>query len=209
MMRALRLAILGSSNGTNMLAIISAIENKTLNASIELVFSNKLDAGILSRAQQYNLPTLFLDPKGSTRECYDNTISKELQAREIDLIVLIGYMRVLSTALTEQWQNKIINVHPSLLPDFAGGMDRQVHQAVLDAGSQQSGCTVHYVTEILDGGPILVQKHCPVFSEDTVESLRNRVQALEGLALIESIQKIQEQWCYESVDICFEQARHY
>ena len=101
-------------------------------------------------------------------------------------------MRILSPYFIGRWPHQIINVHPSLLPDFAGGMDRHVHQAVLDSGVKESGCTVHFVTEVVDSGPIIVQKKCPVFMNDTVDTLRERVQSLEGDVLIEAIQTIKE-----------------
>lgn len=183
----LRLAILGSTRGTDMLALITAIAQKQLDASIEVVISNRSEAIILERARAHQIQTEFLSPKNLSREEYDQKISEVLQAHNIDLIVLIGYMRILSNTFVSEWQNKIINVHPSLLPAFAGGMDQNVHQEVLDAGVNETGCTVHYVTEEVDKGPILVQKKCAVLAEDTVESLKARVQQLEGKALIEAI----------------------
>lgn len=181
------LGILGSTRGTDMQAIIDAIQNKTLAAKINLVVSNKQNAFILERARQNNLKTLFVDPKDSSRENYDQIISDSMRENAVDLIVLIGYMRILSKAFVNDWQNKIINVHPSLLPDFAGGMDINVHQHVINAGRKETGCTVHRVTEDIDAGPILVQKKCEVMLDDTVETLKKRVQQLEGQALIEAI----------------------
>jgi len=189
----MRLGILGSTRGTDMLAIIAAIQQKRLSASIEIVVSNKADAVILERAKTHGLPTKFVNPQGLTRESYDNEISDLLRRNKVELIVLIGYMRILSAAFVADWRNKIINVHPSLLPAFAGGMDQDVHQAVLDAGIKETGCTVHYVTEEVDAGPILVQKRCDVLPDDSIESLRTRVQALEGEALIEAIRSFPAQ----------------
>ncbi len=189
-MKTLRLAILGSTQGTDMLALIEAIQQKRLNASIELVISDQAQALILQRARAKNLTTLFIDPQSKTREAFDRELSSLLMAANIDLIVLIGFMRILSSSFVKHWKDQIINVHPSLLPAFAGGMDKNVHQAVLDAGVQETGCTVHRVTEQVDQGPILVQKKCAVRGEDTVDSLKARVQALEGLALIEAIHNL-------------------
>ncbi len=183
----MRLAILGSTNGTNLLSLIAAIRAEQLAATIGVVISNQSKAGILTRAREHQLPAVLIDPQGLTREAFDKAISTTLLEFNIDLIVLIGYMRLLSPSFIEQWQDKIINVHPSLLPQFAGKMDRQVHQAVLDAGVSESGCTVHGVTELVDAGPIIIQKKCPVLKTDTVETLRSRVQSLEGEALIEAI----------------------
>ena len=173
-----------------MLALIAAIEQRVLNATIEIVISNKPAAIILERAKQANIPVAFIDPADLTRSDYDEQVSAMLQKHDVELVVLIGYMRILSPEFVKAWDNKIINVHPSLLPDFAGGMGNAVHQAVLDAGKTETGCTVHYVTEEVDAGPIAVQKRCAVLPDDTVESLKEKVQALEGIALIEAINLI-------------------
>jgi phosphoribosylglycinamide formyltransferase 1 len=183
----MRLGILGSTRGTHLSAIVEAIQQKRLSASIELVISNKSDAGMLARAASYGLPAQFIDPQGLTREEYDHQLSILLQQHAIDLIVLIGYMRILSTAFVTEWKNKIINVHPSLLPAFSGKMDLDVHRAVLAVGVKETGCTVHYVTEDVDAGPIILQKTCAVFENDTPESLKKRVQQLEAAAIVEAI----------------------
>lgn len=183
------LGILGSTRGTDMQAIIDAIHQNELSASINVVISNKTDAFILERARQHNLKAVYADPRGLSREQYDENISQLLRFHQVDMVVLIGYMRILSDSFIDEWRNKIINVHPSLLPAFAGGMDQNVHQAVLDADIQETGCTVHIVTEEVDGGPILIQKKCPVLAGDTVETLKDRVQALEGKALVEVLQR--------------------
>ncbi len=185
-----RLAILGSTRGSNLLPIIKAIDDGLLPARIEIVISNKREALILTRAQEAGLNTQFIDAAGLTREAFDANVSAVLQAHEIDLIVLIGYMRILSAEFVQRWRNKIINVHPSLLPAFAGQMDLAVHEAVLAAGVSETGCTVHYVTEEVDAGPIVLQESCHVAKDDTAESLKQRVQALEGKALVQAIQII-------------------
>jgi len=110
-----------------------------------------------------------------------------LENKEVDLILLIGFMRILSSGFVERWHGKIINVHPSLLPKYAGGMNSDVHESVLAAGDKESGCTIHLVTKDVDCGPILLQKSCPVYENDSVESLRERVQKLEGESFIEVI----------------------
>ncbi|CEG57091.1 phosphoribosylglycinamide formyltransferase [Legionella fallonii] len=186
----IRLGILGSTRGTNMLTLIDRINKRHLSASIEVVISNKSQAMILERAVDYGLNAEFLSPVGLSRSEYDQQISERLLHYHVDLVVLIGYMRILSPEFVTAWHDKVINIHPSLLPAFAGKMDVEVHQAVLDSGVKETGCTVHYVTEQVDDGPILLQKKCPVFSGDTVESLKQRVQELEGLALVEAIQSL-------------------
>jgi phosphoribosylglycinamide formyltransferase-1 len=191
----IKLGILGSTRGTNLLAIIEAINNQSLAASIDLVISNKPNAMILERAKKHGIKTEVILPKKidsaisqlETRNAYDEQISTLLKEHQIELVVLIGYMRILSANFVKTWKKKIINIHPSLLPDFAGKMDLAVHQAVLEAGVSETGCTVHYVTEEVDGGPILLQKRCEVVPGESAELLKSRVQALEGSALIEVI----------------------
>jgi phosphoribosylglycinamide formyltransferase 1 len=186
----IRLGILGSTRGTNLDAIVTAINAHQLAVSIEIVISNKKSAAILERAQSHGLMTQFIDPIGLTREAFDANISDVLKQHAVDLVVLIGYMRILSSTFICRWENKIINVHPSLLPAHAGKMDLDVHQAVIAAGERETGCTVHYVTEQVDAGPIVLQKTCAVLSGDSPENLKMRVQELEGKALVEAIEKI-------------------
>ena len=184
-MSKLRLAILGSTRGTAMTALIEATKTKTLGASIELVISNRRNALILQRAQQAGLTAVFIDEPEQL--LFEQKATLLLRERQIDLIVLIGYMRILTESFVTQWAQRIINVHPSLLPDFAGLRDMLVHEAVLAQGCIFTGCTVHYVTEEVDRGPVLIQKKCKVSAHDTKESLKIRVQTLEGEALIEAI----------------------
>lgn len=183
----IKLGILGSTRGSNLLPILTAIQEQQLQAKINIVISNKADAMILSRAAQYNIAHQFVNANGLTREAYDLQVSQLLLQHQVELVVLIGYMRILSAEFVRTWQNKIINVHPSLLPAFAGKMDLDVHRAVLAAKVTETGCTVHYVTDQLDQGPIILQKKCLVQVNDTPESLKQRVQQLEGAALIEAI----------------------
>lgn len=183
----LKLAILGSTRGSSLTPIVDAIQQGQLQAQINIVISNKSDALILKRAVSYGLSTAFLDPAGLSREAYDRKLSDLLHQHHIDLIILIGYMRIISAEFVQEWKNKIINVHPSLLPAFAGKMDLAVHEAVLTAGVKETGCTVHYVTEEVDAGPVIVQLMCDVLTDDTAEQLKARVQHLEGVALVKAI----------------------
>lgn len=183
----LKLGILGSTRGTAMQPILDAIACRQLEAKVSVVLSNKPDALILERARQQHIPAQFIDPVGLTRQEYDQQLSCTLQTYGVEAVVLIGYMRILSAPFIDAWQHRIINVHPSLLPAFANKMDKAVHEAVLQSGVAQSGCSVHEVTEQVDAGPVIVQKRCPVFATDTVELLKARVQQLEGPALIEAI----------------------
>lgn len=186
----IKLGILGSTRGTNMLAIIDAIKHKQLPASIELVISNKPDALILERARANGLNAEYLNPAGLSRSEYDQCITKLLIEHQVDLVVLIGYMRILSADFVTHWAGRVINVHPSLLPAHAGMMDLAVHQAVLDSLDKETGCTIHFVTSEVDAGPILLQMTCPVLADDSAESLKERVQTLEGPALIAAIVNI-------------------
>lgn len=188
----IRLGILGSTRGTNLDAIVTAIRQKRLSASIEIVISNKANAVILERARSFGLAAQHLDATGLTRDEYDRHLTDVLNKHAVDLIVLIGFMRILSGEFITVWNNKIINVHPSLLPAYAGMMDLAVHDAVLESGDHETGCTVHYVTEQVDAGPIILQKKCPVLSGDTPDILKQRVQMLEGEALVDSIISIIE-----------------
>lgn len=186
----IRIAVLGSTRGTNLNALITAIHQKNLAASIELVLSNKADALILEKAANFGIKSLFVNSQGLSRTEFDHCLSEILKQHQIELIVLIGYMRILSAEFVSTWEHKIINIHPSLLPAYAGLMNLEVHQAVLDAAEMETGCTVHYVTEEVDAGPIILQKKCPVRANDTPELLKARVQELEGVALVEAIQTI-------------------
>ncbi|KTC68028.1 phosphoribosylglycinamide formyltransferase [Legionella birminghamensis] len=183
----INLAVLGSTRGSNLLPLLAASQDGSMDARLKLVISNKQDAPILEKALKHGIPSHFLNPAGLSRENYDEKISELLRAYSIDLLVLSGYMRILSAKFVRAWPNRIMNVHPSLLPEFSGLMDLDVHRAVLAAGKSYSGCTVHYVTEEVDEGPIICQLKCPVLPDDTPEDLKTRLQALEAKALIKAI----------------------
>lgn len=185
-----RLAVLGSTRGTNLQPIHAAIRQGRLNATLEVVLSNKPDSGILEHARELGLRAQFIDSSGLSREAYDARVSAALTALHVDLIILIGYMRILSADFVRDWQHKIINVHPSLLPAFAGLMDAAVHESVLASDVAETGCTVHYVTEEVDSGPIILQKSCQVQADDTPQTLKQRVQMLEGEALVQAIAQL-------------------
>lgn len=183
----LQLAILGSTRGSNLPPIIEAINHGSLDAKINIVLSNKADTGILEKARTANLNAVHLPVDGRDREAYDRAVDQVLNEQNIDLIVMIGYMRIVSAWFVKKWQGKMINVHPSLLPKYKGLMNLAVHQAVLDNDERETGCSVHLVEEEVDGGDVLVQKSCQVLTTDTAESLKTKVQALEAPALIEAI----------------------
>lgn len=183
----IHLAILGSTRGSNLPPIIQAIEQNELNADIRVVISNKSDTGILDKANNAKLNAAYVPVNGLDRENYDKKVTEVLSDANINLIVMIGYMRIVSPWFVQKWRGKMINVHPSLLPKHKGIMDLAVHQAVLDNNELETGCSVHLVEEEVDGGDILVQKSCLVEANDTAESLKAKVQALEAPALIEAI----------------------
>ncbi len=190
--RPIRLAVLGSTRGTDLQAIIDAIKSSLLKAEVVCVISDRKDAYILERAKQHGIEALFINPKGLTREEYDKLIMDEIEKRSpVDLILLIGYMRILSNQFVKKYRWRIINIHPSLLPAFAGGMDLNVHKAVLDYGVKVTGCTLHFVDEGVDTGPIILQKPVMVDDNDTPETLKAKVQKAEQEVLIEAIKLFQ------------------
>jgi phosphoribosylglycinamide formyltransferase-1 len=183
----LKLGVLGSTRGTNLEPILAAIACGELDAQVMVVISNKVDAPILQRAQHHSIPCHTLDTKGKDRQTVDREVHAVLQQYQVDMVLMIGYMRIVSPWLCRQWPNKMLNVHPSLLPRHAGLMDLAVHQSVLDAGEHESGCTVHYLTAQVDAGAAVVQKRCLVHPDDTAQTLKTRVQQLEGLAWVKAI----------------------
>ena len=186
----IRLGVLGSTKGTDLQAILDAIQNDELVAEVVVVISNGENAYILERARNHNVPDVFVSHKGKTRNEFDREISAVLHQHEAEIVLLIGFMRILSAEFCREWQDQILNVHPSLLPKYVGGMDTNVHEEVLRNGDRETGCTIHFVTEEVDAGPILIQKKCIVAARDTVESLKTKVQQLEGVAFIEAIEMI-------------------
>ena len=186
----IKLGVIGSTNGTDLQAVLDAVGSGELNAEVSVVLSNQKNAYILERAENHNVPAVFVSHKGKTREEFDAEMTGVLKEYGVDLVLLVGFMRILSAGFCREWQNKLLNVHPSLLPKYAGGMDTNVHEEVLKNGDTQTGCTIHFVTDEVDGGPILVQKKCNVESDDTAETLKIKVQQLEGEAFIEVINLI-------------------
>ena len=187
----IRLGVLGSTGGTDLKAILSAINNKKLVAEVSVVISNRENAYILTRAKNHNVPSFFISHKDKSREEFDRNLTTILKQYNVELVLLIGFMRILSAEFCQAWRDRVLNVHPSLLPKYAGGMDMNVHEEVLKNGDHETGCTIHFVTETVDDGPVLVQKRCTVETNETMATLKLKVQALEGGAFIEAIQLIQ------------------
>ena len=187
----IRLGVLGSTNGTDLQAILDAVSAGELDADVAVVISNRTGAYILERAEINNVSAFFISHKGKKREEFDGEITAVLKEYSVDLVLLIGFMRILSPEFCRVWQDRILNVHPSLLPKYAGGMDINVHEEVLKNKDTETGCTIHFVNEVVDAGPILIQKKCNVDPDDTVDSLKTKVQTLEGEAFIEAIKLTQ------------------
>ena len=183
----LRLGILASTKATDLQAVIDAIDSKKLNAVISVVVSSKQDAYALERARSHNIKAFFIDSKGKEREQYDREIAKVLDENKADLILLIGYMRFLSHWFVNKYKNRIINIHPSLLPKYAGGMDRDVHAEVLKNREKVTGATLHFVDEGADTGPIIMQKEVKIEKNETADSLKEKVQKAEQEIIVKAI----------------------
>jgi phosphoribosylglycinamide formyltransferase-1 len=184
-----KIAALISGGGSNLQSVIDAIETGSLPAQLVMVLADRPAAG-LNRAEKHGIPSVLLN-----RKDYGSSLSKILMEHipeDTDLIILAGYLSILTSEFIERWKGKIINIHPSLLPDFGGkGMyGMNVHKAVLEAGREISGCSVHYVDTGVDTGEIILQKKVPVLSGDTPELLQARVLEKEHKLLVESIQLI-------------------
>jgi phosphoribosylglycinamide formyltransferase-1 len=167
-----RLGILLSGRGSNFAAIADNVAAGALSAEIAIVISNRPEAPGLDAARRRGLPAVCIPSRGLDRTIYDAMLAAELKKHAVDLVCLAGYMRLLSAAFVREFPGRVLNIHPSLLPSFPG-LDAQ-HQA-LEHGVKVTGCTVHFVDEYLDAGPILLQAAVPVLDDDTVESLSARI----------------------------------
>ena len=167
-----RLAILLSGRGSNFEAIADNVAAGRIPAEIVLVLSNRHGAPGIEKAQQRGLPTLVIPSKGLEREEYDRRVVAELEARRVDLVCLAGFMRLLSPYFVRAFRNRILNIHPALLPAFPG---LEAQRQALEHGVKVTGCTVHFVDENLDAGPIILQTTVPVLDSDTVETLSARI----------------------------------
>ncbi len=173
----LNIGVLISGRGSNLKALINACKEKNFPAQIVLIISNKKNAPGLKFAEEEKIPfTVIENKKFADRESFDRAMTESLVNSRVELVCLAGFMRLLTKEFTEKWHDKLINIHPSLLPSFKG-MD--VHKDVLKSGVKLAGCTVHYVRPEMDSGPIIAQAAVPVFSDDTEELLSARVLAAE------------------------------
>lgn len=173
----LRIAVLVSGRGSNLQAVIDAIDAGRIHATIVAVISNKRDAAALERARKHGLADIFVDPKPFAgrpdgREAYDRALLELLHRHETDLVLLAGYMKIVTNVLIEAYANRMMNIHPSLLPAFPG---LDVQKKAIDWGCKLAGCTVHFVTEGVDEGPIILQAAVPVLDGDTPDALAARI----------------------------------
>lgn len=182
MSKRLRLGVLVSGRGTNLQAIIDSINEGELSAEIAIVISDNPNAMALERAKRANIPTAYVKP-GKKSE-FEEEIIRILEENNVDLIVLAGFMRILSPNFINRFPLRIINIHPSLLPSFPG---LNAQKQALEYGVKITGCTVHFVNEIVDGGPIIIQEAVPVYDDDTVETLSARILEKEHKILVEAI----------------------
>lgn len=173
MSKKIRLAVLISGRGSNLQSIIDVSKKGMIDAEIAIVISDKKDAYGLVRAKENDIPTLSLSPKDyKNREEFDKKVVEELNKHKVDLVLLAGFMRIVTPALIEPFRDRIMNIHPALLPSFPG-LDAQ--KQALEHGVKFSGCTVHFVEEGMDEGPIIIQAVVPVMDNDTVDSLSERI----------------------------------
>lgn len=189
-MSSVNIGVLISGGGTNLQALIDSIENKAINGNIKLVISNKKDAYGLKRAENSNIEAIYLDRSDfASEDEYNKELIEKFKSRDIELIVLAGYLKVLSSDFISEYDMKIINIHPSLIPSFSGKgyYGEIVHQAVLDRGVKLTGATVHFVDEGTDTGPIIMQRAVDVDLDETLESLKSKVLKVEHEMLVESV----------------------
>ncbi|MFN3826741.1 MAG: phosphoribosylglycinamide formyltransferase [Micavibrio sp.] len=186
MKNKIRMAVLISGRGSNMDALIKACQDPSYPAEIVAVISNRPDAAGLHKAQKAGIQTAIVDHKAyQGREAFEAVLQETLQKFEpLDLVCLAGFMRILTAGFVNQWQGRMLNIHPSLLPAYKG---LDTHARALADGCAQAGCTVHYVTPEMDDGPILVQKAVDILPDDTADSLAERVLEVEHGAYVEAV----------------------
>lgn len=181
-MPQVKIGVLVSGSGSNLQSIIDNIKLGNINGKIEVVISNKENAYGLERARQHGIDAVFVHPKEfENMEQYDEFIIKELKSRNVDLVVLAGYLKILTSKFIEEYNNKIINIHPSLIPSFCGKghYGIKVHEAAINYGVKISGATVHFVDENADTGPIILQETVKVEYSDSAESLQKKILKIE------------------------------
>ena len=185
-----KIAVLASGSGTNLQSIIDSIESGNLNCSIEVVIGSKEDIYALERAENKGIKTCVVSRKDYGNKTSDKIL--EILKGKVDLIVLAGYLSILEGEILKEFKDRIINIHPSLIPSFCGPKmyGIKVHEAVINSGVKYTGCTVHFVNEEVDGGAIILQEVVPVYFEDTKEELQKRVLEKEHILLPKAIDLI-------------------
>ncbi len=182
-----KIAVLISGNGSNLEALISACKKNVINGTIDIIISNNPDAYGIERAKNHSINYKIIDNnRYETREDFDKALLEELKNSNPDLIVLAGFMRILTPLMIEAFKNKIINIHPSLLPKYPG---LDTHNSVIKNGDLKHGVTIHYVNEVLDGGQIIAQGEISVNANETSEELKTRIHAIEHVMLPKVVSK--------------------
>uniref|UniRef100_UPI004047CA88 phosphoribosylglycinamide formyltransferase n=1 Tax=Aliarcobacter sp. TaxID=2321116 RepID=UPI004047CA88 len=188
-----KIGILASYNGSGFETIQKAILNKKLNAQVVVVITNNTNAGVLEKAESYNIPYFIINDKRYPGQNIDDKIARLLKEFECDYIFLSGYMKKIESKLLEAFPNKIINTHPALLPSIYGGKGmygRFVHEAIIKNAEKKSGVTIHYVNEVYDEGEKILVKEIDLNENETVETLENRIKELESMAIVEAFEKL-------------------
>ena len=176
-----KIAVLISGNGSNLEALIDACKKNVISGSIDIIISNNPDAYGIQRAKNHSINYKIIDNnRFETREDFDQALVEELKDSNPNLIVLAGFMRILTSVMTEAFRNKIINIHPSLLPKYPG---LDTHNSVIKNGDLKHGITIHFVNEVLDGGQIIAQGEISVNPKETLEELKTRIHAIEHVML--------------------------
>jgi phosphoribosylglycinamide formyltransferase-1 len=183
------LGVLVSGSGSNLQAIIDNIEAGRMDARIKIVISNVPEVYALERAKKHGIPSLIIPHKGLKREEYDQKLVEGLRARDVELVVLAGFMRIITPVLLRAFPMRVINIHPALLPAFPG---THVWQTQIDYGVKFAGCTVHFVDEGTDTGPIIIQAVVPVYDDDTADTLNARILKQEHKIYSQAIQMYAE-----------------
>lgn len=194
-MSGIRIGVLISGGGTNLQAIIDNIDSGYIDGEIKLIISNRKDAYGLERGRLAGIESIFINPKDFQDDgSFNKRLIEEFKSRDVDLIVLAGYLKILSKDFIQEFKNKIINIHPSLIPSFAGKnfYGTKVHEGVLKQGVKITGATVHFVDEGTDTGPIIIQDTVRVEEDDSVKSLQKKVLEVEHKILIEAIKLFSE-----------------
>ncbi|MFW5450941.1 MAG: phosphoribosylglycinamide formyltransferase [Methylophagaceae bacterium] len=182
------IVILISGRGSNMVSIVEAVKNKDLPINVAAVISNRPNAAGIDYAKQVGIATAIIDHQNfESRQLFDLALAKEIDNYSPDLVILAGFMRILTTGFVEHFSGRLINIHPSLLPKYKG---LHTHQRAIDAGDKEHGASVHFVTAELDDGPVVLQARVPVQADDTATTLANRVLQQEHLLYPEAIRQL-------------------